>query len=68
MDFLVLFCVDCTGTKQQLLYKLRRSEKLAELDPIELEKTMLDQEDETFMEEGECEDYDTTGGVKFSLP
>ncbi|XP_061340299.1 uncharacterized protein LOC133286827 [Gastrolobium bilobum] len=44
--------------KQQLLYKLRRFEKLAELDPVELEKRMLDQEenedeDETFMEEDE---------------
>ncbi|KAI4349005.1 hypothetical protein L6164_009664 [Bauhinia variegata] len=47
-------------TKQQLLYKLRRFEKLAELDPIELEKRMLDQEeDETFMVEDECEDDDT---------
>ncbi|MBA0713350.1 hypothetical protein Golax_012390, partial [Gossypium laxum] len=31
-------------TKQQLLHKLRRFEKLAELDPIELEKRMLEQE------------------------
>ncbi|XVE61530.1 hypothetical protein DITRI_Ditri06bG0047700 [Diplodiscus trichospermus] len=30
--------------KQQLLQKLRRFEKLAELDPIELEKGMLEQE------------------------
>ncbi|KAI4300432.1 hypothetical protein L6164_033813 [Bauhinia variegata] len=48
-------------TKQQLLYKLRRFEKLAELDPVELEKRMLEQEDddETIMEEDECEDgYD----------
>ncbi|XVE76015.1 hypothetical protein DITRI_Ditri12bG0138800 [Diplodiscus trichospermus] len=30
--------------KQQLLHKLRRFEKLAELDPIELEKRMLEQE------------------------
>ena len=43
-----------TGAKQQLLYKLCRFEKLAELDPVELEKRMQDQEedeDETFMEE-----------------
>ncbi|XP_027352047.1 uncharacterized protein LOC113862934 [Abrus precatorius] len=42
--------------KQQLLYKLRRFEKLAELDPVELEKRMLDEEeegDEAFMEEDE---------------
>ncbi|MBA0800673.1 hypothetical protein Gohar_011093 [Gossypium harknessii] len=31
-------------TKQQLLHKLRRFEKLAELDPIELEKRMLEPE------------------------
>ncbi|KAK4343130.1 hypothetical protein RND71_038946 [Anisodus tanguticus] len=30
--------------QQQLLYKLRRFEKLAELDPIELEKLMLEEE------------------------
>lgn len=35
-----------TGAQQQLLYKLRRFEKLAELDPIELEKLMLDEEEE----------------------
>lgn len=33
-----------TGAKQQLLQKLRRFEKLAELDPIELEKRMLETE------------------------
>ncbi|KAF8006773.1 hypothetical protein BT93_K0935 [Corymbia citriodora subsp. variegata] len=33
-------------TKQQLLYKLQRFEKLAELDPIELEKRMLELEAE----------------------
>ncbi|XP_054804893.1 uncharacterized protein LOC129307961 [Prosopis cineraria] len=32
--------------KQQLLHKLRSFEKLAELDPTELEKRMLEQEDE----------------------
>ncbi|CAN4117234.1 unnamed protein product [Withania somnifera] len=32
--------------QQQLLYKLRRFEKLAELDPIELEKLMLEEEEE----------------------
>ncbi|KAG8647087.1 uncharacterized protein LOC110607639 [Manihot esculenta] len=36
--------------KQQLLQKLRRFEKLAELDPVELEKIMLEQEEE---EEGD---------------
>ncbi|XP_061363932.1 uncharacterized protein LOC133307437 [Gastrolobium bilobum] len=45
-------------TKQQLLDRLSRFEKLAELDPIELEKRMLDQEDneyETFIEEDDSE-------------
>ncbi|XVE96484.1 hypothetical protein REPUB_Repub02eG0225900 [Reevesia pubescens] len=37
--------------KQLLLHKLRRFEKLAELDPIELEKRMLEQDD----------DYDDNG-------
>lgn len=41
--------VDCvallTGAQQQLLSKLRRFEKLAELDPIEFEKLMLEEED-----------------------
>ncbi|KAL2345191.1 hypothetical protein Fmac_006476 [Flemingia macrophylla] len=40
--------------KQQLFYKLRRFEKLAGLDPVELEKRMQDEEDyedETFMED-----------------
>jgi hypothetical protein len=38
------------------LYKLSRFEKLAELDPLELEKRMLEEEedeDETYMEEDE---------------
>ncbi|PNX98363.1 hypothetical protein L195_g021606 [Trifolium pratense] len=44
--------------RQQLLYKLSRFEKLAELDPLELEKRMLDEEDEdeTYMEEDDVED------------
>ncbi|ESW17234.1 hypothetical protein PHAVU_007G222400 [Phaseolus vulgaris] len=45
-------------TTQDLLDRLRRFEKLAGLDPVELEKRMLDQEDkeyETFIEE---DDYD----------
>ncbi|KAF7818754.1 hypothetical protein G2W53_024209 [Senna tora] len=41
-------------TKQKLLHKLRSFEKLAELDPIELEKRMLDQgDDETSDNENE---------------
>lgn len=35
---------DLSGAKKQLLHKLRRFEKLAELDPIELEKRILEQE------------------------
>ncbi|KAK7244954.1 hypothetical protein RIF29_39783 [Crotalaria pallida] len=54
--------------KQQLLYKLRRFEKLAELDPVELEKRMLEdedvEEDETFMEEDDCEDEDSEVSYK----
>ncbi|KAK9289503.1 hypothetical protein L1049_007658 [Liquidambar formosana] len=44
--------------KQQLLHKLRRFEKLAELDPIELEKRLLEEEqyDEDLEEVEDCED------------
>ncbi|KAK2364334.1 hypothetical protein QL285_089214 [Trifolium repens] len=44
--------------RQQILYKLSRFEKLAELDPLELEKRMLEEEedeDETYMEEDDEE-------------
>ncbi|XP_073309910.1 uncharacterized protein [Primulina huaijiensis] len=37
--------------KQQLLYRLRRFEKLAELDPVELERKMLESSDEEFDQE-----------------
>lgn len=37
--------------KQQLLHKLRKFEKLAELDPIELEKRMVEEQDEEDYEE-----------------
>lgn len=37
--------------KQQLLYRLRRFEKLAGLDPVELERKMLDSFDEEFEQE-----------------
>ena len=52
------------GAKQQLLDKISRFEKLAELDPIELEKRMLEeQEDEDDNEdlegEEECKDYNS---------
>ncbi|CAL0309931.1 unnamed protein product [Lupinus luteus] len=51
--------------KQQLLYKLHRFEKLAELDPVELEKRMLEDEDEAFTEEGDdCEDEDSEASYK----
>ncbi|TKY62024.1 hypothetical protein E2542_SST11879 [Spatholobus suberectus] len=53
--------------KQQLLYKLRRFEKLAELDPVELEKKMQDQEEdeyEAFMEEEDGEDEDNEASYK----
>ncbi|XP_020225390.1 uncharacterized protein LOC109807282 [Cajanus cajan] len=57
------FDLDCSyanvqRTKLQLLDRLQRFEKLAELDPIELEKRMLDQEEEyeTFIEDETCEE------------
>ncbi|CAJ1887127.1 unnamed protein product [Sphenostylis stenocarpa] len=53
--------------KQQLLYKLRRFEKLAELDPVELERRMHDEEedeDETFMEEEGRENEDKEASCK----
>ena len=60
-----IFSIDFTGAKQQLLHKLRRFEKLAGL---ELEKTMLDQEedeDETlFLEEDDYEDEDSEASCK----
>lgn len=57
-------CLIFTGAKKQLLHKLRRFEKLAELDPIELEKRMLeDEQDDDYdnniydlNEEEDCED------------
>ncbi|KAL6998114.1 hypothetical protein U1Q18_008242 [Sarracenia purpurea var. burkii] len=48
--------------KQQLLHKLRRFEKLADLDPIELERRMVEEQDdedqleEEEEEEEECEE------------
>ncbi|KAA8518612.1 hypothetical protein F0562_016086 [Nyssa sinensis] len=45
--------------KQQLLHKLRRFEKLAELDPTELEKIMLEEQEDDeddLPEEEDCED------------
>lgn len=49
------------------MYKLCRFEKLAGLDPVELEKRMLEQEedeDETLMEEGDHEDADREASYK----
>lgn len=47
------------GAKLQLLHKLRRFERLAELDPVELEKRMLeyqeDDEEEDIVEEEACD-------------
>ena len=49
------------GTKQQLLNKLRRFERLADLDPIELEKIMveeeLDENNYNYFDNEECEYY-----------
>ena len=44
----VLLSYGVTGAKHQLLQNLRRFEKLAELDPIELEKRMLEEQDENY--------------------
>ncbi|KZV14913.1 histone-lysine N-methyltransferase SETD1B-like [Dorcoceras hygrometricum] len=43
-------------TKQQLLYRLRRFEKLAGLDPVELERKMLESSDEETVTEAEEDD------------
>ncbi|KAL2502626.1 hypothetical protein Fot_36474 [Forsythia ovata] len=45
-------------TKQQLLYRLRRFEKLAELDPMELERKLLEEsdDDDDLYEREELED------------
>lgn len=66
----VLFCFparDLSGAKKQLLHKLRRFEKLAELDPIELEKRILEQEQDynendtyDLEQEEEFENYEPT--------
>ncbi|KAJ8754080.1 hypothetical protein K2173_001978 [Erythroxylum novogranatense] len=55
------FDLDCRyvivqRTRQQLLRKLRRFEKLAELDPVELEKRMLEQESEADDEDNDFHD------------
>ncbi|KAE9590867.1 hypothetical protein Lal_00023262 [Lupinus albus] len=47
--------------KQQLLYKLHRFEKLAELDPVELEKRMSEDENEAFTEkDDDREDHEAS--------
>lgn len=55
---LLLFtCFMSAGAKLQLLNKLRRFEKLAGLDPIELEKRMLEQdEDDNYDGNADCPD------------
>lgn len=45
-------------TKKQLMQKLRRFEKLAELDPVELEKRMLEEEDD------DEEEYNSIGDIE----
>ena len=47
---------ELTEAKEQLLYKLRRFEKLAELDPVELEKRMMEQLDDDDDDEDENEE------------
>lgn len=41
------------GAKQQLLNRLRRFEKLAELDPVELERKLLEESDDEDVSENE---------------
>ncbi|KAA3465049.1 zinc-regulated protein 8-like [Gossypium australe] len=56
------------GAKQQLLHKLRRFEKLAELDPIELEKRMLEDDDDgNEEEEVENESVYSDGEIKIDV-
>ncbi|CAL0310508.1 unnamed protein product [Lupinus luteus] len=52
--------------KQQLLYKLSRFEKLAQLDPLELEKIMLEDEDENDYETLMEDDDDEAEGREIS--
>ena len=53
IDFCCLLTFE--GAKKQLLQKLRRFEKLADLDPVELERRMAEQEEE---EEEEVSDLE----------
>ena len=54
-----------TGAKHQLLQNLRRFEKLAELDPIELEKRMLEEQDENYdLDEEEREETESRSSCK----
>lgn len=53
-NILCLSLLKCVGAKEQLLYRLRRFEKLAELDPIELERKLLEGSDSD--DQGESED------------
>lgn len=50
------------GAKQKLLQKLRRFEKLAELDPVELEKRMLEQEQEVDDDNNDIDDPEEEEG------
>nr|GMC90440.1 zinc-regulated protein 8-like [Ipomoea batatas] len=52
--------------QQQLLYKLRRFEKLAELDPIELEKIMLEEEEDYEDNAAECDVAECVDHESFS--
>ncbi|KAK6139985.1 hypothetical protein DH2020_026259 [Rehmannia glutinosa] len=51
--------------KQQLLYRLRRFEKLAELDPIELERKLLEGSDDE--DQGEREEPEDDDNEQLSL-
>lgn len=74
---LVFLLFSFTGTKNQLLQKLRRFERLAELDPIELEKRMLEEDDEdgdgdsyhfgNLEEEKDCDDFDSNASDREAI-
>lgn len=56
-ELILISCFSLSGAKQLLLYRLCRFEKLAELDPIELERKLLEGSDDNDQEEiEECED------------
>lgn len=71
-QFLISISSHMLGTKQQLLNKLCRFERLADLDPIELEKIMLEEELDNENDDGdyyfnneECEYYNNENDIEW---